>query len=230
MSDNEDKALPIDRRIEADITRAIYDQRMPPGTRLSEERLGELYEVSRTVVRKALFQLSSRKLVEIRPNRGARVAQPSAAQAREVFAARATLEAAMLEESMTRLTPADIAALRDTLAHDHDTPTDEADAAESIAESGDFHRALARLHGNTVLQEFLDELIGQTSLIIALYRPRDAALCSHDAHDALLDAIEAGDAATARRAMRAHLMACLDALELDPPQPAALADMLGRAR
>lgn len=230
MSEGQDKTLPVDRRIEADITRAIYDQRMPPGTRLSEERLGELYDVSRTVVRKALFQLSSRKLVEIRANRGARVAQPSAAQAREVFAARATLEAAMLEESMTRLTAADIAALRATLAHDHDTPTDEADAAESIAESGDFHKALARLHGNPVLQEFLDELIGQTSLIIALYRPREAELCSHAAHGDLLDAIEAGDAARARETMHEHLMDCLDALALEPPPADALADMLGRAR
>ena len=230
MSDKQDETLPVDRRIEADITRAIYDQRMPPGTRLSEERLGELYDVSRTVVRKALFQLSSRKLVEIRANRGARVAQPSAAQAREVFAARATLEAAMLEDSMTRFTPADIAALRATLAHDHHGPASETDAAESIAESGDFHRALARLHGNPVLRDFLDELIGQTSLIIALYRPREAELCSHDAHDELLDAIEAGDGATARRAMHEHLMACLDALELEPAGPNALADMLGRAR
>ena len=70
-------AVSIDQRMRADIAEAIFDQRMAPGTRLSEAGLGEIYGVSRTVVRKALFHLAADKLVDIRPNRGAIVWQPS---------------------------------------------------------------------------------------------------------------------------------------------------------
>jgi len=64
---------------------AIHEHRIAPGTKLGEDELGEIYGVSRTVVRAALQSLSHIQLVEIRRNRGAFVARPSLKEAREVF-------------------------------------------------------------------------------------------------------------------------------------------------
>ena len=67
------------------IFEAIIDQRLPPGTKLSEAALCEAFGVGRMRIRHSLLLLSSREVVDLLPNRGAFVASPSAEQAREVF-------------------------------------------------------------------------------------------------------------------------------------------------
>jgi DNA-binding GntR family transcriptional regulator len=74
------------------VTAAITEHRLRPGTKLGEESLGEVFGVSRTKVREALFQLAKLKLVTMLPARGAFVAQPTVREAREVFGARRILE------------------------------------------------------------------------------------------------------------------------------------------
>src|SRR5437870_948791 len=63
------------------ITAAIIDRRIPPGTKLGEVSLGEVFGVSRTKVRQALYQLAKDKLVNLYPGRGAFVAEPSVKEA-----------------------------------------------------------------------------------------------------------------------------------------------------
>ncbi|EPN68539.1 GntR family transcriptional regulator, partial [Pseudomonas syringae pv. actinidiae ICMP 19101] len=67
---------------------AILEQRLAPGTKLSEEALGEIFGVSRTIIRRALSRLGHEGVVLLRPNRGAVVASPSVEEARQVFFAR----------------------------------------------------------------------------------------------------------------------------------------------
>ncbi len=45
---------------------AILEQRLPPGTKLSEEAMGEIFGVSRTIIRRALLRLSVEQVVNIR--------------------------------------------------------------------------------------------------------------------------------------------------------------------
>ncbi|AWN15064.1 GntR family transcriptional regulator [Salinisphaera sp. LB1] len=217
----------VDQKIRRDIANAIFDQRMPPGTKLSEARLGELYEVSRTVVRKALFRLASDKLVDMRPNRGAVVSQPTVGEAREVFEARRLIESAMLEQSVAAMTSANHQRLRELVATDV-AAHDSRDRQRMIRASGDFHRGLAAMSGNTVLCGFLDQLIGRTSLIIAMYQRHTSAACSHHAHSELIKVIERGDISGAQHTMRRHLHDCENELDLaESPAENELAQMLG---
>lgn len=217
----------VDDIIRRDIAEAIFDQRMPPGTKLSEARLGDLYDVSRTVVRKALFRLASDKLVDIRPNRGAIVAKPTIVEARQVFEARRLVESAMLGHSVPDMTAEAHRRLHALVAADV-AAHDSRDRQRMIRASGDFHRGLAAMSGNQVLCGFLDQLIGRTSLIIAMYQSHASAACSHHAHGELLDVIEQADVAGAQRAMRLHLRECEDQLQLTDKQHAnPLAEMLG---
>ena len=66
---------------------AIHEHRLAPATKLGEDEIGEIYNVSRTVVRAALQSLAHIQLVEIQRNKGAFVASPTPREAREVFAA-----------------------------------------------------------------------------------------------------------------------------------------------
>ncbi|MBE2241227.1 MAG: GntR family transcriptional regulator, partial [Burkholderiaceae bacterium] len=65
------------RLIVESITTAIVERRLMPGTKLAEQRIADIFEVSRTLVRQALNQLSRDRLVTLEPARGARVAAPS---------------------------------------------------------------------------------------------------------------------------------------------------------
>ncbi len=78
----------------AHIFEAILEQRLAPGTKLSEEALGEIFGVSRTIIRRALSRLAHESVVLLRPNRGAVVASPTVEEARQVFFSRRMVERA----------------------------------------------------------------------------------------------------------------------------------------
>lgn len=205
--------VPSDVAIYQAMADAIFEQRLPPGTKLAEDTLGNIFDVSRTVVRKALYRLASEKVVEMRPNRGAMVASPSVAEARDVFAARRVVEAAIVREAVTRLQPAHSRRLQTLVDKDHKAH-DAGNRRAAIRYSGAFHLELAEMAGNQVLKRFLKELIARTSLIITVYESPRHAACTHDEHARLLEAISAGGEA-AVTAMTAHLQECEDRLGLD---------------
>src|SRR5450830_1957805 len=80
------------------IAAAIAARKLPPGTKLREEALSRVYSVSRTKIRAALLILSKDKLINMVHDKGAVVSQPSEAEARDVFATRRIIEAALAAE------------------------------------------------------------------------------------------------------------------------------------
>ena len=216
-------------RIYSELYVAILDHRLPPGTKLAEDALGEVFGVSRTIVRKALQQLAHEGVVEMRPNRGARVARPTVEEARDIFATRRILEHAVLEALVERIEESHIAKLRELVRRERAAYRD-GDRQTWIRLSGEFHLRLAEIAGNAVVTDFLRELVSRTSLIIALYERPGTAACSFDEHDALIDALVDKDLAEADSLMKAHLQVCEDKLNLDDAAAApSLADIFGRA-
>ena len=59
-------ALTTTQRIVDSITTAIVERRLMPGTKLAEQKLADIFDVSRTLVRQALNQLSRDRLVLLR--------------------------------------------------------------------------------------------------------------------------------------------------------------------
>ena len=105
-------AVTGDGRIYRALHDAILEQRLPPGTKLTEDGLGEIFGVSRTVVRKSLLRLVHENLVVMRPNRGAIVASPSVDEAADVFEARRIVEGAIIRKVCQRMTPHQVSRLR----------------------------------------------------------------------------------------------------------------------
>jgi DNA-binding GntR family transcriptional regulator len=190
--------------IVAAVTQAIVEHRLLPGAKLVEQKLGDRFGVSRTIVRQAMFRLSELKLVRLEPARGAFVAAPSITEAREVFAVRRMVESQMLRELVARIKPADVKALRAHLKMERDAVT-RIDVASRTRLLFDFHVRLAQVLGNQVLVGLLQELVSRCSLITLMYQSADNAQASHAEHAALLKAIEAKDAELAVRLLQAHL-------------------------
>ena len=193
-----------DEAIFARIHSAIVGRRLEPGTKLGEEALCEAFGVSRAQVRRVLLNLAHANLVELRPNRGAYVAQPSVREARHVFEARRAVEAAIVDRAVDRMTEETFEEI-ELLMREERQAQDRGDKQAIIRLSGEFHLRLARIAGNEVLLAFLRDLVSRTSLIIAAYGMTSDSECSHDDHHAIAQALRDGDAATAVSHMHRHL-------------------------
>jgi len=206
------------RRIVEAVTAAIVERRLMPGTKLAEQRMADIFEVSRTVVRQALNQLSRDRLVTLEPARGAFVAMPSVEEAHQVFAVRQMLEAALIKQLCRRVTREQIAQLREHLRAEHAaiSRTDVPGRTHLLA---DFHIVLARMLGNDVLAQLLGDLLTRSSLIALMYQSAHSAEASYGEHVAIVDALERHDARAAARLTEAHLDHVERNLRLDPRSP-----------
>ena len=203
------------RRIVESITTAIVERRLMPGTKLAEQQIADIFEVSRTLVRQALNQLSRDHLVTLEPARGAFVAQPSVQEARQVFEVRAMVESAMIRQLCARITPEQVAELRRHLRTESDAVarTDITGRTRLLA---DFHVVLARMLGNEVLAQLLADLLSRCSLIALMYQSSHSAEHSQDEHVAIVDALERRDVRAAVRLMESHLGNVERNLRLNP--------------
>ncbi|PFG65080.1 transcriptional regulator, GntR family [Thioclava sp. ES.031] len=221
-------AAPMPDTIANDLALAIHEHRLMPGTKLSEEELGEIYGVSRTIIRAALQRLAHDRLVELKRNRGAYVAQPTVREAREVFEARALLEPRTARSAAERITEDDLAALQRHIDEEH-AAIDEGEAGRALFLSGQFHLEIARIADQATITEFITQLVARSSLIIALYWHRRGALCESHAHHALMRAFAERDADLAEELMKNHLLDLLSSLDLRnrSSAPASLREALG---
>nr|WP_058238153.1 GntR family transcriptional regulator [Shimia marina] len=211
------------------LTEAVHEHRILPGAKLREDEVGEIFGVSRTIVRQALRAMAHEGLVTIERNRGAFVARPSIKQAREVFEARALLEPQTARAAAERATPEDIAQLERHITAEHDA-LDRGEAGVALKLSGDFHMSIARIADQKIIEDFLRQLISRSSLVIALYWRRRNALCESHAHHALINALRMGDGDGAEELMKGHLLDLFTQLDLreHDPAPTSLRDALGK--
>lgn len=220
---------PSDETIYQEIYGAIVDHRLAPGTKLTEDALGEVFGVSRTRINRVLQRLAHENIVTLQRNRGASVAAPSIEEAREVFAARRILESGIVAAIAESASPEELTALSEHVCSERDAE-ERGELSRTIQLSGGFHLRVAEILGNRALNEFLRELVSRTSLIIALYEHAGAHYCGHDDHDALVEAIARGDSAAAAAAMTGHLQAIEDSLDLAAPEAGdiSLREVFGR--
>ncbi len=195
------------------IFEAVVEQRLPPGTKLSESALCDAFGVGRMRIRRSLLLLSSREVVELHANRGAFVASPTAKQAREVFEARLTLEPTIARLAVERATEADVAELSDHLKKEHDAHHDDR-RHEAIRLSGQFHVLLAQIASNAVMLRIMKELVTRTSLIIGIFGAPSVANCRDDDHERILHAFKARDGQAAAGLMAEHLRVIESSLNL----------------
>ena len=206
------------QRIAESITNAIVERRLMPGTKLAEQKIADIFKVSRTLVRQALMQLSRDQLITLEPARGARVAEPSVEEARQVFEARNQRETAMIRRAATELGAAQIAELRAHLKAEVEA-VQRTDVPGRTRLLADFHVVIARMLGNQVLAGMLSELVSRCSLIALMYQSAHSAEHSQSEHVAIVDALEKRDARAAVRLMEAHLQNVERNLQLDPRAP-----------
>lgn len=214
-------------RIVNGLQQAIFEHRLLPGTRLPEDEVGQVYGVSRTIVRSALQSLAHSQLVTIERNRGAFIASPTIREANEVFEARALIEPRVAGMAVSRIDAENLAGLKNHIAAEHAAMA-SGDKGTALALSGKFHVEIARIAAHDVFTDFVQSLVKRSSLIIALYWKRPDTTCESHSHNALMDAFSSGDGQAAEEIMRSHIVDLHSGLDLTTrdDQPVSLADAL----
>lgn len=198
------------------IFEAIIDQRLPPGTKLSEAALCEAFGVGRMRIRQSLLLLASREVVVLMPNKGAFVASPTAEQARDVFEARMMIEPNVARLAAERATEADLITLERHLSLEHEAHAGSR-RRDAIRLSGQFHVLLAEIAYNAVALRMVKELVTRTSLIIGIFGSPGVSNCRDEDHDEIFNAFKSRDSDGAARLMSAHLRHIQEHLELNDP-------------
>ncbi len=205
-----------DEQIYQHVLEAIVEHRLAPGTRLPEDALADVFEISRTGIRKVLQRLALERLVTLRPKRGAEVAQPSAQEAQDVLGARQLIEPALMADIATRVGGQRLQALRALCAQEHEAQH-AGRHSEAIQLSARFHVQLSALAGNQVLTEQVAQLTTRSSLIVAVYGSRRSVGCDCGQHVDLLALLESGQGEQAREWMAEHLRRIRASLNVDAP-------------
>ncbi len=196
---------PFADRAYRELRTRILDNRLRSGEQFTEEELAAELKMSRTPTREAMLRLAGEGLVEVRPRHGMRIKSVSGDDMREIYEVLTALEstAAALAAvrtdqgvSITRLR----AAIRDM---DAALERDDLDAWAEADER--FHTLLVAAAGNARLTELVQTFVGQSQRVRMLtLRLRPKPTMSNRDHEAVVDAVEAHDAARARKIHYAH--------------------------
>lgn len=202
------------------IKEMIVAGQLRPGDRLPPEKeLSEELGLSRNSLREAVKALELIRVLDVRRGDGTYVTSLSPsllldamsfivdvhqdASVLELLEVRRILEPAAAALAAPRVTPEDIAHLRELLGRvDESTPVDDLVAQDIV-----FHRTVSALSGNAYLTRLLDTLSGST-LRARVWRglTQEGALArTLTEHRAIVDALEEGDPALVEAQLLVHV-------------------------
>ena len=187
------------------IRERITSGSLPRGARVHQEDLAEELGVSRTPVREALRRLAAEGLVEMRTNRGARVADIDQGGMRGAYDARLVVEPGAARLAAARRLAEPLARMRAAVAAQRRSLRS---VERSFEANREFHLALVAASGNDYLLQLVERLwvarIGATIYERQVETQERMALDVRE-HEQILEAIEAGDGRRAESLTRRHL-------------------------
>lgn len=195
----------VTQRVERQLRGDILTLVLPPGSRISEQDIGERYGSSRQPGREALIALSKSRLVEILPQRGAVVAKISVAKLMQAAFVREAIEIAVIRSACSSFHFHARARLDDCLK-----------AQERAAEAGDraefrryddlFHKTLAEGAGLSMAWSVVEDLKAHIDRACCLSLGKGDTLKKLiSEHKAIIAAIDARNTDAAEAAMKTHL-------------------------
>jgi len=187
------------------IRESILAGRIPAGARIAEIDLARQLSVSRTPIREALSRLAAEGLVELSPNRGARVASWASQELREIFEVRLRLEPYAVSQAVPLLSPAEVDELGALAASMLALGRDQA-AAEIVDLNQRFHGLLIARAGNPALAAALTSVTHAAVVRRNFQHYSPGALARSLAHHLeIVAAARANEPDWAEAVMRSHL-------------------------
>ena len=183
----------------------VYDGDLKPGDKVPERLLCETLGISRTPLREALKVLASEGVLELLPNRGARVAKLTAADVDEMFPVMGALEGLAGELACANASEADLAELR-ALHYQMALHHTRGERAEYFALNQKIHEKIMAAAGNDLLVAMYEGLAGRIrrARYISSITPERWKQAMAE-HEDMLAALEARDGPRLALVLRGHL-------------------------
>ena len=191
-------------RVRGSGAQTVYDQlrlsilelALEPGSPLDEVSLSEQFAMSRTPIREALVRLSAEGLVTTLPNRNTIVSTIDFVRLPVYFEALTLMYRVTTRSAAVHRRPEHVVAIRGHQAA-FAQAVERRDALAMIGSNRDFHVAIAEAGGNFYFTSLFARLLDEGRRILRLYYssfddrlPRQYV----DEHEAMVKAVEAGDA------------------------------------
>jgi len=193
----------------AAIRERIVAGELARGERLHQEDLAVELGISRTPVREALGRLAAEGLVEMRTNRGARVADLDRSGMRAAYEARLVIEPAAARLAAGRRLEEPLRAMRAALERQRRL---SGGVHARFEANRDFHLALVAAAGNQFLEQ-VARVLWVSRIGEAIYEAqavtRERMRLDADEHEAILEAVEGGEGRAAETLTRRHLAAAI---------------------
>ncbi|WP_321322880.1 GntR family transcriptional regulator [Thiomicrorhabdus sp.] len=182
----------------------ILEQKLQPGSRLTEVPLADIFGVSRTIIRRVLLRLSHEGVVEIKPNVGASVVSTAPEEVSQYFEARKIIEGALAKKLCGHLTDYQ-AEMLSAMVREEDRMFEMGNLAKGLRKSTEFHFFIADAAKNEPLAEIAKQLIARTSLIVSQYNLPGSGGCACIDHNTLVNILKDGDPLVAEKMMIEHI-------------------------
>lgn len=187
------------------LRRAIIHGDLPPGTRIDQEELALALNVSRMPLRQALSRLEADGFIEVEPHRSAIVAPLRRTELEELYAMRMALEAEVAERAAAQRPGPDVQELRAAVDAQREA-VEDGDGERFVTLDRTFHRAIYVAAGWERAFRTIERLRDACDRYVHVYvSGSDNARRSLGEHDAIIAAIEAGDAPLTGELTRAHV-------------------------
>lgn len=174
------------------IRNKIMTKEMFPGYRIVEEDISAKLNVSRTPIRSAFAILQSEGFVDIIPNKGTFVIQPTREEIVRVYEARVCIESGLLQNVCDRLTDADLKDLKENYAKQIKL-VDNFSMLEYSILNREFHIRLAELSQNKYLKRHVSEIYNRVFIYLVFYDNSVSNVGSILTHGNIIQALEARD-------------------------------------
>lgn len=188
------------------LRQSILDLTLEPGSPLDEVGLSEQFDMSRTPIREALVRLSAEGLVTTLPNRNTVVSSIDFVRLPIYFEALTLMYRVTTRGAAVHRREADMVAIR-KLHEAYAKAVEQRDALKMIQTNRDFHVAIAVAGGNSYFVGLFTRLLDEGRRILRLYYQSFDDILPHqyvDEHEAMVAAVEAGDAELADRLSAEH--------------------------
>ncbi|QUD88849.1 GntR family transcriptional regulator [Phenylobacterium montanum] len=183
-----------------DLRRRMITGKIVPGVGLSTRGLALELGVSQMPVRDALSRLAAEGAVAIRSKRKIEVPPMNPERFTDLLDCRLLLEPEAAVQALPHITPAKMKQLREIDAA-LDTAMENGDVIGYMEKNFEFHFALYRANNRPTLNRLIETLWLQFGPFMRVVYGRYGTANLVDQHRVALDAIEAGDADSLRRAI-----------------------------
>ena len=183
---------------------AIVTVRLMPGTPISENRICRHFGVSRTPARAALLRLAEEGLIDVYPQQGSFVSPIRMGDVEDARFIRRSLEVSIMNEAAAAWTP-EMGAQSRAIVKSHAQAIEDDDIDAVFREDMRFHRAFSVFAGREGVWDSILGAMARLSRIVRLFGKPERLPVVLAEHNAILDALDAGDAAAAVGSLEYHL-------------------------